>query len=201
MGLRIYVRVIAASLLLTGAAGSVVNAQSTDSLTTARQDSVEDAHTPRGALWRAAVLPGWGQFYNDQYLKIPVVYGTLGGITTAALAFNHQYLKYRHAYLYQAWQEEVDQGAVDEHPYPQYEDEHARLIDRTGPLSSEVLRRQRDKLRRNRDLMYIGLGIAYGLTIVDAYVSAHLADFDVSDDLSLQVAPNGHQVRLKFTFN
>jgi hypothetical protein len=147
------------------------------------------------------VLPGWGQFYNKQYLKIPVVYGMLGGVTGLAITFNRQYLTYRHAYLYQAYRALVEQGEIEEHPYLQYEEDHSRLIERTGTLPTGILRRQRDKLRRNRDLMYIGLGIAYALSVVDAYVSAHLADFDVSDDLSLQVAPVGRNLRLRLTFN
>ena len=31
--------------------------------------------------------------------------------------------------------------------------------------------------------------LAYGLQALDAYVSAELADFDVSEDLSLHLAP------------
>ena len=201
MRLRSLHWILAASLFIPAAALSPTHAQSSPPASTAPADSIENDRTPRGALWRAAVLPGWGQFYNDQYLKIPVVYAGLGGITALAITFNRQYLKYRHAYLYQAYQELLEEGEIDQHPYPEYQDDHARLIDRTGSLSSSVLRRQRDKLRRNRDLMYIGLGIAYGLSIVDAYVSAHLADFDISDDLSLQVAPVGRYLRLRMTFN
>ena len=34
--------------------------------------------SPWGAVLRSAILPGWGQFYNQSYLKIPVVWGVLG---------------------------------------------------------------------------------------------------------------------------
>ncbi len=34
--------------------------------------------SPWGAVLRSAILPGWGQFYNHSYLKIPVVWGVLG---------------------------------------------------------------------------------------------------------------------------
>ena len=28
-----------------------------------------------GAMLRSAVFPGWGQFYNESYWKIPIVWG------------------------------------------------------------------------------------------------------------------------------
>ena len=41
-----------------------------------------------------------------------------------------------------------------------------------------------------RDLSAIGLGMVYVLSIVDAYVDAHLMEFDVSDKLALKIAPD-----------
>ena len=34
--------------------------------------------SPWGAVLRSAIIPGWGQFYNHSYLKIPVIWG-IGG--------------------------------------------------------------------------------------------------------------------------
>ncbi len=31
--------------------------------------------SPWGAVLRSAILPGWGQFYNESYLKIPIIWG------------------------------------------------------------------------------------------------------------------------------
>ena len=77
---------------------------------------------PNSALWRAAVVPGWGQLYNRQYLKIPLVYGGLAGFTAAALYTNDRYLLYRHAYLFTA-RENADGSPV----FPEYADDYARL--------------------------------------------------------------------------
>src|ERR1700739_2079453 len=38
---------------------------------------------PRIATIRSAIIPGWGQVYNHQAWKVPLVYGALG--TTAAI--------------------------------------------------------------------------------------------------------------------
>lgn len=153
-----------------------------------------DDHHPRGALWRAAVLPGWGQIYNRQYLKLPFVYGGILGFAGAALYANSRYLLYRRAYLYAVWPHE------DGVPrFPQYEDDYLQLIAEQGlPLDqaeelrgrlAPELRQFRDNLRRNRDLLYFGIGLYYGLTVLDAYVSAHLLDFDVGEELALGLKP------------
>ena len=153
-------------------------------------------HSPRGALWRAAALPGWGQIYNRQHYKLPVVYGGLAGLAYAVLRTNGNYLLYRHAYLYAAYRPDDETG---QRRYQQYRGDYYELLDRIGvpaaqgeDRASELaprLRENRDILRRNRDLLYIGVGLFYGLTILDAYVNAHLLDFDVSEDLSVRVFP------------
>lgn len=53
--------------------------------------------------------------------------------------------------------------------------------------NSSSIRNQRDFLRNRRDFIYVTIGLAYLLNVVDAYVYAHLRPFDVSDNLS--VAP------------
>jgi hypothetical protein len=44
--------------------------------------------------------------------------------------------------------------------------------------------------RRNRDLAIAATAIVYALTLIDAYVDAQLFDFDISDDLTLNVMPD-----------
>ncbi|QXD14085.1 hypothetical protein GQ464_011510 [Rhodocaloribacter litoris] len=163
-----------------------------------------ESHSPRGALWRAAVLPGWGQIYNRQYYKLPIVYGGLGFLTWTALNLHDEYILYRQAFQYKAFQELVESGQLDENPRAEFEDAYNRLAARFGPISSAPLRARRDNLRRNRDLTILALGLAYGLQILDAYVSAHLFDFDVGEDLTLRlhpaVQPAGMTATLRVTF-
>jgi hypothetical protein len=40
----------------------------------------ELGHSPKRAMYYSLALPGLGQAYNDKYLKIPIVYGALGGV-------------------------------------------------------------------------------------------------------------------------
>jgi len=169
---------------------------------TVRPDSVVEAtRTPTGALWRAAVLPGWGQVYNRQYVKLPFVYGAIGGLVFLAVQVNGKYHNYQRAYLFKAYQERVDSGLEDENRFLSYKPYYDDIAAKYGNVSSTPLRNQRDSYRRNRDLSFLGAGLVYALTVLDAYVSAHLADFDVGEDLSLQIfpTPSGPGIRASWT--
>ncbi len=153
----------------------------------------DSVHTPQAALWRALVLPGWGQVYNRQYWKVPFVYAGLVGFAALAHVLNERYLLYRHAYLY----------AVAPQQYPQYrqEAERFRFVIEAG--RADLLRYYRDRYRRNRDLSYIAIGLWYSLSVLDAYVHAHLYTFDVSERLSLSVHPlplGGARAQLRLQF-
>ncbi len=147
-------------------------------------------------------IPGWGQVYNRQYIKLPFLYGAIGGLAFLVSDLNGDYLRYRRAYLYKSFQELVDSGQLTENPNESLKPYYDELAARFGAISSSPLRSQRDKLRRNRDLSIVGIGLVYGLSVLDAYISAHLLDFDVSEDLTVVVRPdpNGLSARLTMTF-
>lgn len=44
--------------------------------------------TKEGALWRSALVPGWGQFYNQQPLKGGLVAGLEAGLIAGAVVFH-----------------------------------------------------------------------------------------------------------------
>lgn len=156
-----------------------------------KEKGISPDHTPRGALWRAAAIPGWGQVYNRQYLKLPFVYAGLAAGVYAVSRMNDQYLLYRHANLFQIGRQEASSEG-GENEYQHFEEDYQEVVRRVGgELSGNQLRRTRDKLRRWRDLSIVGTGVFYALTLVDAYVSAHLLAFSVGDDLAVEVRPTG----------
>jgi len=160
-----------------------------------RAKGLPPTHTPRRAVIRALAAPGWGQFYNRQYYKMPFVYAGLAGLTAAVIVSNDRYLLYRHAALYKQ-----NEGTTP-NPYAQFEDDYRRLESQIGgEIRANVLRQQRDKFRRYRDLSVVGVGLFYALSVLDAYVSAHLLTFDVDENLSMHVAPasQGITARLRW---
>lgn len=65
----------------------------------AKKDSVlKKKHDPHKATIRSAILPGWGQAYNRQYWKIPIVYGALAVPASLFVYNNTWYQRTKEAY-------------------------------------------------------------------------------------------------------
>lgn len=48
--------------------------------------------SPWGAVARSAMLPGWGQIYNEQYIKAIVTFGLFADFTRKAIVSNLRYM-------------------------------------------------------------------------------------------------------------
>jgi len=118
------------------------------------------------------IIPGGGQVYNKKWWKLPIVYGALGGMLWWELDNLKTYRELRDNYL---WTVDEDPNTVPVDPYSR--------------LDAVSLKKYRDQFRKYTEQTSLGLGLVYLLTITDAFVDAHLAHFDVSDDLSMRVLP------------
>jgi Family of unknown function (DUF5683) len=68
--------------------------------TNSQNDSVfVMSKSPWGAVLRSAVLPGWGQFYNESYLKIPVIWGLGFWLGYEWKQNNNFYVYYKNQYI------------------------------------------------------------------------------------------------------
>jgi hypothetical protein len=54
--------------------------------------------SPWGAVLRSAVIPGWGQIYNESYIKAPVIWGAAAWFIYAWHFYNDDYQRYRDLY-------------------------------------------------------------------------------------------------------
>ena len=52
-----------------------------------------------------------------------------------------------------------------------------------------VFKKRKDRYRRWRDLSIFATIGVYALSVIDAYVDAQLANFDISDDINLSIEP------------
>jgi len=129
-----------------------------DSLANSKKNEIDSTFvmtkSPWGAVGRSAIIPGWGQYYNEAYWKIPVVWGVLGWFT----------------YLY------VENNKL----YKEYGDLYSKSLE--YGLGNEQYRSARNTYRNERDKYALVLGLSYLLNLVDAYVDAHMFDFDVSEN-------------------
>jgi hypothetical protein len=168
---------------------NITSGLSLGSFEEAKSDTVP---LPRKVMMRSVILPGWGQYTNRQAWKIPIVYGLLGGLSYYAYFADTRYAGYRAAY-YNSFEVNDDfkfgqtPGWIDPN------------------VSQDFLRTSRDFYRNRRDFLIVTVFLAYVLNFVDAYVYAHMRDFDVSDDLSSRIEigpsmPVATQPTLGFTF-
>lgn len=146
---------------------------------------------PMRAVWLGAIVPGLGQIYNRSYWKLPIVYGGLMGCVYAITWTNNQYVGYKNAYrdIYH----DIRKGQLSEDSDKSYIAilPEGYTIDRMGGASAyqERLKEWQNRTHRNRDLSIAITAVVYALTLIDAYVDAQLFDFDISNDLSLNVTP------------
>ena len=158
--------------LLSVAAGSPLSAQSdTTRVDTTANDLSLDSDAAEGegdgtdafvmtkspvaaVLW--GIIPGGGQFYTEQYWKIPLFVLPIAGLT--GLAIHNESKRAEFAQV-------VDTAAVG-----------------TTTYSNALTWRQTYQDRR--DLSIAIAGGVWILSLVDAYVGAHLYDFDVGDSLA-----------------
>ena len=136
-------------------------------------DSVKK-HTAKKAVWRSAVLPGWGQAYNRKYWKMPIVYAGLGGLGYLVYFEATQYKEARTSY----------RAAV--------RDPSNNAVYLGHTLDAATIKAYRDYYLKNLNLSAIGLVVWYCLNLIDAAVDGHLYHYNMDDKLSFHVDPSFH---------
>lgn len=138
---------------------------------------------PERAVWLSALFPGLGQIYNRRYWKLPIVVGGFMGLGYATSWNNRQFKDYSQAYRDLSDNDPSSNSYMNF--FPPTTDESS--LDKSW-LSS-TLRSRRNFYRRNRDLCIICMVALYLVCMIDAYVDASMAHFDISPDLSMDMAP------------
>lgn len=154
-------------------------------------------HSPHKATIYAMIAPGWGQLYNRQWWKLPILYGGVGA-TIYGLTWNNTYYKrYKTAYKdYYIYLEELAENP--DLPYPA-DNSWDKLLaaGRTAEDFSSTyqnwfrnqLNNRKTSYKRNRDLLYIVMAGIYVVQIIDACVFAHFFNFEINEDLTLDLLP------------
>jgi hypothetical protein len=130
--------------------------------------------SPWKAVVLSALLPGLGQAYNGSYWKLPIV--ALAGGTLGYYIFynNGKYIDYRDLY-------ETSQTAAN-------------------PNGDERYKRLRESYRDLRDTYLLYFSLFYLINLADAYVDAHLYDFNVSDKIKIGFMQKGKLANFKINF-
>lgn len=133
-----------------------------------QKKEVKETHSPKKAVLLSTFLPGSGQIYNKKWWKTPIIYA---GIGTSLVVSNSAHKNFKN--FKKALETRIKGG----------EDEYI------GLYTNDNLKNLSDSYRNERDIGLLVVAAIYGLQVLDAYVDANLYDFDVSDDLSLNISP------------
>jgi hypothetical protein len=135
---------------------------------------------PSKAAFYSAVLPGLGQIYNKRYWKVPIVYAVIGTGVYAYTYNDDLYDRFRTAFKGR------QAGFTDDEFY----DINGDNTEGQDPdLDIDDLERQQENYQRDRDLALVITIAMYALNIIDANVDAHLKQFNIDEDLSMDVQP------------
>lgn len=147
------------------------------------------ASNVKKATTLSMICPGAGQIYNGSYWKAPIVIGGFASMIYVIDWNNRGYQRFRTAYNLR----------VD---YDNALKEYNAATDKTGLIkpsptdefrgryTADYLKNLKNSYRRNRDLSIIITAGVYLFNVIDAHVDAHLRDYDISDDLSMDVQPH-----------
>lgn len=120
---------------------------------------------PGRATLYSLLLPGLGQIYNGELFKVPIYWGCLLGSTHFLMNNNTNYKRFKMIH------------------------NEASLGTGSSPISAETAKWYRDVYRRYRDYAIVATALFYFLQVLDANVFAYMHDFEVTDDLTLNIEP------------
>lgn len=137
--------------------------------------------SPAMAVTYTALFPGLGQVYVGSYWKAPIAAG-------AALFFVYQISSYHGIF--------TEKSKL-------YDDLISQGFTRFDPRVQLAIR-EKEFYNNARDINGLWLLGIYGIAAIDAYVGAHMLEFDVSDNLSFNILPDlinqSGRIHVSYTF-
>ena len=122
--------------------------------------------SPNKASLLSIACPGLGQIYNKKYWKTPIILGCIGGAIYGYNFYNKKFNDFKDAYIIRT-------------------DNNNSTIDDYLNYSEANLITLQDYYRNQKDLTIILGVIFYLLNIADAYVDAHLFEYNINENLTL----------------
>lgn len=121
---------------------------------------------PGRATLYSILCPGLGQIYNGELFKLPIYWGGLMISVHCLMNNNRNYVRFKRIH---------NEATTD----PNY----------SQGISGETAKWYRDVYRRYRDYSIVATAAVYLLQVIDANVFAYMHDFEVTEDLTMQIEP------------
>ena len=139
----------------------------------------DSLHSPHKAVIRSLIIPGWGQLYNRQWWKAPIIYAGLG-LLADAIAYNNRHY---HEFLALSYYRYFSRT-------PKSGDKYYTQAQQFANYSPQQIYDIKDSFRRDRDLSIMGFFGAWGVQMIDAYIDAKFKhSYSMDTDLSFKVTP------------
>ncbi len=135
-------------------------------------------HDPRKATLYSTFFPGLGQIYNRKYWKLPLVYAAVGIPAYTYFDNKSWYQKCQYALSV------IVTGTTNQDSLNKVDPKLQTFV---AAKDDNSLRSYRNEYRKDQDYSVLFFLLFWGLQIVDATVDAHLAGFDVSDEISVHL--------------
>lgn len=144
-----------------------------DSLREEKIRSILDPESKKAPLKAVlfSIIPGGGQAFNRKFWKLPIVYTGMGVAGYFVVKNTREHRQYKIAF-----QHRVDADSL-------------MTIDSFPQYDVAGLEALRNNNRKDLEIAYFAMVGVYLLSGIEAFVDSHLKTFDISDDLSMRIAP------------
>ena len=122
---------------------------------------------PGRATIYSVLLPGLGQIYNGELYKVPIYWGGLMVSVDFLIKNNLNYQRFKRIH---------NEATTPDSGYNE-------------SISAETAKWYRDVYRRYRDYSIVATAAVYLLQVIDANVFAYMHDFEVDDDIAMNIEP------------
>lgn len=141
-----------------------------------KKGSIFTGH-PGKAMLLSLIIPGSGQWYNGSILRAHCAWAAVGGVGYIMIYNTREYRCLRDAYIHK----------IDGTPYTPTK--CSKILKENIPLypDAATIRLVRDQANKNKQASIVGFAFVWLLNGVDAFVDAHLKDFDIDEDLSFKI--------------
>lgn len=130
---------------------------------------------PRIATMRSAMVPGWGQIYNRQYWKLPILAAGFGVNVYFIIHNNENYQLFLNKSRYLT-ENNLTTTSITYNGV-------------TRNMTAAQLKAGTQYYHRYRDTAILFVLVIWAANIIDANVTAHLKTFDLTDDISMKIQP------------
>jgi hypothetical protein len=142
----------------------------------------DSTHKPALAVKRSAIIPGWGQLYNRNWWKVPLVYTTLGLFGQSVVVNQRGYRQYLEVYklVKDPRRQRPPVGSPVRTLYERYKKSDLAQLDAI-----------QSNYQRNTQLSILGMAGFWGLQVIDAYIEAKfIHSYSIDRNLSVNITPS-----------